>query len=296
MDVFLPRTLDEALETKAAHPHALPIAGGTDVMVELNFDRHRPDAILDVSRLPELLVWRHEDGHVFLGAGVTFTRIMRELAAFTPLTQASRTVGSPQIRNRATVGGNLGTASPAGDALPVLAAYDADIVLSSASRGTRTVPWHEFHVGVKKTSLRPDELILGARWRVVNGPGSFSKIGTRNAMVISVAGVCLVLDDGGRSVRLALGSVAPTIVRAADAEAFAARSLEDAGAWDDPDARLGPGAIDGFGALVADAIRPIDDVRGTAAYRRHACSVLARRALVWAMDDRRSAARGGPTA
>jgi CO/xanthine dehydrogenase FAD-binding subunit len=115
-------------------------------------------------------------------------------------------------------------------------------------------------------------------------------------MVISVAGVCLVLDEDGRSVRLALGSVAPTIVRAADAEAFAARALENAGAWDDPDARLEPEAVEAFGALTADAIRPIDDVRGTAAYRRHACSVLARRALVWAMDDRRSAARGGPTA
>src|SRR5437867_264881 len=156
MDVFLPRTLDEALEVKAAHPEALPIAGGTDVMVELNFDRHRPEGILDVSRLPELLEWRLEDGHVFLGAGVTYSRIMAELDAFVPLAQASRTVGSPQIRNRATVGGNLGTASPAGDALPVLAAYDADVELASAGGGRRALPWHAFHLGVKKTALRPD--------------------------------------------------------------------------------------------------------------------------------------------
>src|SRR5438093_13581406 len=169
MEVFLPRTLQEALEIKAAHPDALPIAGGTDVMVDLNFDRHRPEGILDVSRLPELLELRREDGHVFLGAGVTYARIMAELHAFVPLAQASRTVGSPQIRNRATVGGNLGTASPAGDAIPVLAVYDAEIVVGSTA-GTRSLPWNEFLVGVKRTALRPDELILGARWKVVRGP------------------------------------------------------------------------------------------------------------------------------
>jgi CO/xanthine dehydrogenase FAD-binding subunit len=293
MDVFLPRTLDEALEIKAAHPEALPIAGGTDVMVELNFDRQRPDAIVDVSRLPELRVWQRQDGHVFLGAGVTYSRIMAELHGFVPLAQASRTVGSPQIRNRATVGGNLGTASPAGDALPVLAAYDADIQLASAGGGRRSLPWHAFHVGVKKTALRPDELILGVRWKVLRGPGSFSKIGTRNAMVISLAGLCLVLDQEDRTVRVALGSVAPTILRAPDAEAFAAAALEHAGAWEDPAATLGPGELEGFGQLAAAAARPIDDVRGTAAYRRHACEVLARRALAWAMDDRR-ATNGGP--
>jgi CO/xanthine dehydrogenase FAD-binding subunit len=293
MDVYLPRTLDEALEIKAAHPEALPIAGGTDVMVELNFDRQRPDGIVDVSRLPELRVWQRQDGHVFLGAGVTYSRIMAELHAFVPLAQASRTVGSPQIRNRATVGGNLGTASPAGDALPVLAAYDADIALASARRGRRVLPWHAFHLGVKKTALRPDELILGARWKVLRGPGSFSKIGTRNAMVISLAGLCLAVDEEERVVRVALGSVAPTIVRASDAEVFAAAALDRAGAWEDPAATLGSDVLEEFGELAAAAARPIDDVRGTASYRRHACAVLARRALAWAMDDRR-ASNGGP--
>jgi CO/xanthine dehydrogenase FAD-binding subunit len=287
LDVFLPTTLDEALEIKAQHPQAMPIAGGTDVMVELNFDRHRPEAIVDISRLPELREWRRDDGSLFLGAGVTYTRIMRELPDFVPLAQASRTVGSPQIRNRATVGGNLGTASPAGDALPVLAAYEADIVLMSAGQGERALPWHEFHVGVKKTALRPDELILGARWKVVRGPGSFSKIGTRNAMVISVAGLCLLLDEDERSVRVALGSVAPTIVRAPEAEASAAAAMTQAGAWDDPQAPLPDLTLIEFGDRVAEATRPIDDVRGTAAYRRHACAVLARRALSWALDDRR---------
>jgi len=288
VDVFLSRTLEEALDVKTRHPEALPIAGGTDVMVELNFDRHRPEAIVDISRVPELQRWRKENGSVFLGAGVTYTRIMRELPEFAPWVQASRTVGSPQIRNRGTVGGNLGTASPAGDALPVLAAYDAEIVLGKAGGATRFLPWHEFMVGPKKNALHPDELILGARWENVRGPGSFSKIGTRNAMVISMAGLCLALDEGGRTVRVALGSVAPTIVRAPDAEALAARVLAEAGAWDDPAAAISDQAVEEFGELVASATRPIDDVRGTAAYRRHACRVLAMRALRWALDDRRS--------
>jgi CO/xanthine dehydrogenase FAD-binding subunit len=293
MDVLLPRTLDEALEMKAAHPEALPIAGGTDVMFHLNFDHYRPEAIVDVSRVDELLRWRREDGSFFLGAGVTYSRIMRELSEFVPLAQASRTVGSPQIRNRGTVGGNLGTASPAGDALPALAVYDAEIVLVRAGGGSRAIPWNEFLVGVKKTALAPGELILGARWKIIRGPGSFSKIGTRNAMVISVAGLCLAVDEAGRSLRVALGSVAPTVVRADAAEAFAARAMHQAGTWDDPLAPLAPEAGREFGRLVAEAARPIDDVRGSAAYRRHACAVLAGRALAWALDDRR-AARGGP--
>ena len=114
MEVFLPRTLEEALETKAEHPEAVPIAGGTDLMVELNFDRRRPEAMMDISRLGELQQWRREDGEVFLGSGVTYTRIMNELTDVPAWVQAARTVGSPQIRNRGTVGGNLGTASPAG--------------------------------------------------------------------------------------------------------------------------------------------------------------------------------------
>ena len=286
MDVFLPRSLEEALELKRDRPEALPIAGGTDVMVWLNFDQRRPEAIVELSHLPEQQMWWREDGQVFLGAGVTYARIMRELPEFTALAQASRTVGSPQIRNRATVGGNLGTASPAGDALPVLAAYDAEIELGRAGGETRSVPWPDFLVGVKKTSASPDELILGTRWKAVRGPGSFSKIGTRNAMVIAVANLCLVLDEDARAVRVALGSVAPTVVRAVHAERFAGQALDEAGAWDDPAATVPDSAFEEFGRLVGEAARPIDDVRGTATYRRHACSVLGKRALRWALDDR----------
>ena len=153
VDVYLPRTLAEALEIKAAHPEAIPIAGGTDVMVDLNFDRRRPASILDLTRAAELQTWRKDDGTITLGAGVPYTRIVRELSICRPLVEASRTVGSPQIRSRGTVGGNLGTASPAGDALPVLAAYDAEVVLASAERGERRLPWNAFLVGPKRTAL-----------------------------------------------------------------------------------------------------------------------------------------------
>ena len=290
MEVLLPRELDEALDLAAANPDAAPVAGGTDLMVDLNMDRARPELMMDVSRLPELGVWDREDGTVFLGAGVTYTRVMRELPDATALVQASRSVGSPQIRNRGTVGGNLGTASPAGDALPVLAALDAEVVLGAAGGRTRSLPWDAFLTGVKRNAREPGELILGARWRMPRGPGSFSKIGTRTAMVISVASLCLQLDEDRRSVRVALGSVGPTVIRATEAEAAAASSLERAGAWDEPATSIAPDELEAFADLVASAARPIDDVRGTAAYRRHACRVLARRALSWALADRRAEA------
>lgn len=287
MDVLLPHSLEEALAMKADRPEALPLAGGTDVMVELNFGRLRPPAIIDLTRVGELASWRQENGHVVLGAGVTYASIVREMPAFTPLVQASRSVGSPQIRNRGTVGGNLGTASPAGDALPVLAAYDADVVLRSRARGERSLPWNAFMTGPKKTALAPDELIIGARWPRRRGPGSFSKIGTRNAMVIAIAGLCLVIDEEGRRVSVALGSVGPTIIRATQAEEQMAAAMAAAGSWQDPSVTLPDQLIHEFGELVASAAKPLDDVRGTAAYRRHACRVLARRAITWALDERR---------
>jgi CO/xanthine dehydrogenase FAD-binding subunit len=286
MDVLLPRTLDEALDMKAAHPEAVPIAGGTDLMVELNFDRARPETMIDVSRLPELGGWRREDGQVFLGAGLTYTRALVELPEMRALAQASRSVGSPQIRNRGTIGGNLGTASPAGDALPVIAAHDGEVVLVAGGERRRTVPWNEFLVGPKRTALAPDELIVGARWAVTRGPQSFSKVGTRNAMVIAVASLCLVIDEDEQTVRVALGSVGPTVVRAREAEEFLADALARAGAWDDPTAQVPGSEVSSFAEQVAGAATPIDDVRGSATYRRHACRVLAARAVAWAATER----------
>lgn len=289
MEVFRPMSLREALELRAAHPEAVPIAGGTDLMVELNFGRRRPEAILDISRISELQSIRREDGRISLGAGVSYARIMRELPDQLVLRQASRTVGSPQIRSRGTVGGNLGTASPAGDALPPLAVYEADIVLASTA-GTRRLSWRDFLVGPKRNALNPDELIVAVEWNAPSGPGSFSKIGTRNAMVIAIAGLSLQLDERDRRVRVALGSVGPTILRADEAEEFGAGALEEAGVWSNHAATVPDSALVRFGDLTAAAAHPIDDVRGTAAYRRHACAVLARRALAWALEDRRAVA------
>src|ERR1700681_901058 len=168
---------------KAAHPDALPIAGGTDVMVEINFDRHRPPAFLDLTRVAELTEWGSEDGLLRIGAGVTYARIINELGDRLPgLAMASRTVGSPQIRNRGTVGGNLGSASPAGDAHPPLLAADAIVEMASV-RGVRVLPISDFFTGVKRNVLQPDELISAVIVRPAAGPQQFSKIGTRNAMV-----------------------------------------------------------------------------------------------------------------
>ena len=279
-----PDTLEEALAERAAHPEAVAIAGGTDLMVAVNFGRLRPPALLDLSRVDVLKEWRRANGRMSLGAGATFARIARELGELRPLAEASRSVGSPQIRNRATVGGNLGTASPAGDSLPVLAAYDAEVVVASSAR-ERRLPWNEFFIGPKRNALEPDELILGVEWNVVDGPGSFAKVGTRNAMVIAIAGICVQLDPPGRNVRVALGSVAPKVVRAPEAEALAAETI----AWDEPDRPLPAAAAAEFARLVAQAATPIDDVRGSAAYRRHAVEVLARRELEWVLDDWRTA-------
>src|SRR2546426_10356026 len=287
MQVLLPHSLDEALAIKAEHPEAVPLSGGTDLMVELNFGRVRPPAIVDLNRVAELRTWREENGNVFIGSGVTYTTIVGEMQAYGPLVQASRSVGSPQIRNRGTVGGNLGTASPAGDALPVLAAYDAEIVLRSRARGDRSLPWNLFLTGPKKTAIAPDELIIGSRWRRLGGPGSFSKIGTRNAMVIAVAGLCLVIDEDRRRVNVALGSVGPTIIRATAAEEKVAAAMATAGVWDDRSAPLADPWVEEVAELAAAAPQPLDDVRGTAAYRRQGCRVLARRAIGWALNERK---------
>ena len=285
MDVLRPSSLDEALELKAKRPEAVPIAGGTDLMVEWQAGRPRPPAVLDLSRLPELKRWGPDNGTLFLGAGVTYASIIREPAERELLAQASRTVGSPQIRARGTVGGNLATASPAGDTLPVLAAYEAEVLLGSAS-GSRWLPWDAFLVGPKRTAIHPAELILGTRWPLRRRLGSFSKVGTRNAMVIAVASLAMAIDEDAHEVRIALGSVGPTVLQAREAEAFARSVLDDAGAWDEPAAPIRGGATAELGALVAAAARPIDDVRGTATYRRHACAILGERAFGWLLGRR----------
>src|SRR6266487_6010613 len=198
MDFLQPASWADALSARAANPGATPLAGGTDVMVELNFDKHRPDALLDLTRVPELAEWAMDDGRVRLGAGVTYTRVIAELSSLLPgLAMAARTVGSPQIRNRGTVGGNLGAASPAGDSHPALLAAGAQVEVASA-RGSRVIPVADFFTGVKRNALAPDELIEAILITPPSGPQQFSKIGTRNAMVIAVAAFGLALHPAAR--------------------------------------------------------------------------------------------------
>jgi CO/xanthine dehydrogenase FAD-binding subunit len=284
VEFLQPSNWDEALAARSAVPGALPIAGGTDVMVELNFDARRPEALLDLTRIDELGRWARDNGRIRLGAGVTYTQVGTELGALLPgLALAARTVGSPQIRNRGTVGGNLGAASPAGDCHPPLLAAGAEVEVASL-RGTRMIPAEEFYTGVKRNALAPDELIAAIWIPAAAGPQQFSKIGTRNAMVIAVAAFSLAIDPQARTVGTGIGSAAPTPLRAAAAERFLADALADAGLWESRAEIPGPLA-EKFAALVRAAAAPIDDVRGTAAYRRHALAVLARRTLSWAWRD-----------
>jgi CO/xanthine dehydrogenase FAD-binding subunit len=286
VEFFQPDGWREALEIRAAHQNAVPIFGGTDVMVDLNFDRERPAVVLDLTRVPQIQEWGEEDGRLRVGAGVTYTRVIAELGDKLPgLAMASRTVGSPQIRNRGTVGGNLGTASPAGDALPPLYASDAEVELGSTG-GTRRVPVTEFITGPKKNSLRPDELIAAFHIPEAEGPQQFAKIGPRNAMVIAVCAFGLALHPEQRKVGTCLGSAAPTPVRAGEAEEFIEGVLEERDLWESR-AEIGETTLIRFGEMVEMAARPISDVRGTAAYRAHAVGVLARRTLKWAWDEYR---------
>jgi CO/xanthine dehydrogenase FAD-binding subunit len=256
MEVVTPRSLDDALRLKSEHPDAVPIQGGTDLMVALNFDRTRPEAILNLNEVAELRGWSRDNGTLRLGAGLTYTEAMALADDLPALAEASRTVGSPQIRNRGTIGGNLGTASPAGDALPPLLIEGAEVEVASV-RGSRCIPLDEFLLGVKRNALDPDELIVAALVEPCRQPQTFMKVGPRNAMVIAVCSLAVVADRGRGELRAAFGSSAPT-------------------------ARLVTAPVGergSFAPRVAEAASPIDDVRGTAVYRRHALRVLTERAL-----------------
>ncbi|MBO0827651.1 MAG: FAD binding domain-containing protein [Streptosporangiales bacterium] len=274
-----PANLDDALAARAEHPDAVAIAGGTDVMVEVNFGARRPPALLDLTRVPELREWGVDGKVVRLGAGVTYTRLVDEAARRLPgLATAARTVGSPQIRNRGTVGGNLGSASPAGDCHPPLLASGATVEARSV-RGTRCIPVAEFFAGPQRHVLAADELVTAVLVDAAPGPQQFAKVGTRNAMVIAVCAFAVALDPVRRRVGTGLGSAGPTPLTAPDAERLAAELP-----WDTR-APLPGGLARRFGERVAAAARPIDDLRGTAAYRRHALAVLARRTLGWAWEE-----------
>jgi CO/xanthine dehydrogenase FAD-binding subunit len=258
VEVLTPRSLDEALRQKSERPDARPIAGGTDVMVDLNFDRSRPEALLNLNEVPELRGWERENGTLRLGAGLTYAEAMEPpLAELLPaLAEASRTVGSPQIRNRGTIGGNLGTSSPAGDALPPLLVEAAEVELTSV-RGVRALPLQEFLLGPKQNALEPDELVAAVRVSLSGAPQTFMKVGPRNAMVIAVVSLAVLADREGGELRASFGSAGPV-------PGLVTAPLDE---------------HESFPEQVAAAASPIDDVRGTAAYRRHALRVLTARAL-----------------
>jgi len=259
VEVLTPQTLDEALAFKAERPEAVPIQGGTDLMVTLNFDRARPETILNLNEVIELRGWGRDNRTLRLGSGLTYAEAMGVgVAKVLPaLAEASRTVGSPQIRNRGTLGGNLGTASPAGDALPPLLVYEAEVVVASAERGIRVVPVARFLTGPKQNALFPDELIVAVRLEPREMRQTFMKVGPRNAMVIAVVSLCLAVDRDAGEIRVSYGSAGPK-------PGFVRVALAEAGE---------------LAETVARDASPIDDVRGTAAYRVHALKVLVGRAL-----------------
>jgi len=271
MTVFIPTSLSEATTLLAAHPTAQLITGGTDFMVEVNFNHRHPEIVITLRMVPEIQQWNIDktSGVVYIGASVPYAAMEHgELATALPaLAEAARTVGSPQIRAAGSIGGNLGTCSPAGDSLPVLAALNASVHLRSTD-SERTLAFSDFMIGPKRNAKKPDEVITGVSMPMTNGWQGYAKVGVRNAMVISIASVCLAVHDN--QVRVALGSVGPTIIRCTEAESWInSHDLK----------KIDKSVADEFGHRVSQESRPIDDHRSTAEYRRHAVGVLATRLL-----------------
>ena len=277
MSVLSPTSVDQLLDMLEADPQADLISGGTDFMVEVNLHGRRPETVISLRRVAELREWSYRPGRslVTIGAGLPYAEMEHgEIARLVPaLAQAARTVGSPQIRAAGTIGGNLGTCSPAGDILPVIAALDATIHVISA-QGMRDVSWNDFMLGVKRNALQPGEIVHSVSMPVVDGWQGYAKVGTRNAMVISTASACLVRDADEGLVTIALGAVGPTVIRCFEAERWLATTagLRRGGSLSDDIAG-------DFGRRVAHEAKPIDDHRSTAEYRRHAVGVLATRLL-----------------
>ena len=284
MGVTIAKSVNEACAVLAENPATTVLAGGTDLMVQANRGMKSMDSVLDLSRIPELKEWTLEDSEIVLGAGISYTDLAEpQIATVVPaLAQAARTVGSPQIRNAGTLGGNLATASPAGDTIPVLVAMDAVLQLKSSS-GNREVAITDFITGVKTNALQAGEIIQSITMPVFQGPQEFLKVGTRNAMVISVVSLALVTDYLGKKLRVGVGSVSPVPFRATAAEEFISQEFD----WE-TNSSLSEEVIKEFSDMVADSTKPIDDHRGTADYRKHAVGVLAKRALERVCEGKRS--------
>ncbi len=274
-DLLMPQTLLEALDMLADAPQAVPLSGGTNLIPDMRSGRHRPPVLVNVAALDELRGIRRENGHIVVGGGTTIAQLLRDplvAAHGALLREAAAVLASPLVRNRATLAGNLVDGSPAADSAPPLLALDAEVELSSRA-GTRWLPLDDFLLGVRRTARRPDELLTAVRW-AVPAPGSraaFYKIGLRKADAISVISVAVLLeqDTDGRcsKARIALGSVAPRVIRAREAEdALTGHPLTEE-------------LIAQAARLAAGAARPIDDVRASAAYRKQVTESLVRRML-----------------
>ena len=276
MTVAIPLTIREALDALRTTPDARLIQGGTDMMVEVNFNHLKPHNVIALRRVQELRAWKkNANGTVTIGAGVPYQEMETgELKRLLPaLAEAARTVGSPQIRAAGTLGGNLGTCSPAGDGLPVLFALDAVVHLRSVE-ASRDLSIHEFMLGVKRNARASNEIITSVTVPLLDGWQGYAKVGVRNAMVISVASSCLAIDKQTNSVRIALGAVGPTIIRCRDAELWLSEQFDFS-----TTSKIDTAVAKEFGRRVALESKPIDDHRSTAEYRRHAVGVLAQRLI-----------------
>ncbi|MGB8648528.1 MAG: FAD binding domain-containing protein [Anaerolineae bacterium] len=278
-----PRTVDETVQLLAQYgANARIINGGTDLLIELERKIRAPQAVIDISRLPNMDYIREDGDYVRIGPGVTHNQavassLLRELAY--PLVCACWQVGAPQIRNRGTIAGNIITASPANDTITPLWAMGAEVKLKSARR-ERVVPFSDFFKGVRKTSMEPDEMLVEIAFQKMSykDRGTFIKLGLRRAQAISVVNTAVVLefeDDEISNAWITLGSVAPTIVNAIDAEQYLV------GQW------LSDAVIEEAAEMATHSAKPIDDVRGPAEYRRDMVRVLVARALRQIRDNER---------
>src|SRR5215469_17133842 len=270
-----PDSLEEALELlQQLNGQARLVAGGTDVLVELQRSVKPTRTLIDISAIHDLKYIRHEGGHLYFGALTTHNDVVASTTCVKhalPLAQACWEVGAPQIRARATLAGNLVTASPANDTITPLVALDAEVVLVS-TEGERIVPLRDFYSGVRRTLLKPDELLREIRVPAMTGNqrGLFLKLGLRRAQAISVINVALVLTFTGEQIsdaRITLGSLAPTIVHASSAEAYLKEKTLDAAVCDEA------------GRLANEDVAPIDDIRGSAKYRRATLAALVTQGL-----------------
>ncbi|MFE9258219.1 FAD binding domain-containing protein [Streptomyces sp. NPDC006879] len=282
--VTLPTSIEEAVAALTAMPAAVPVAGGTDLMAAVNAGLLRPAGLVGLGRISEIRGWQYLDGHALLGAGLTHARMGRpDFAALIPaLAAAARAAGPPQIRNAGTLGGNIATAAPAGDSLPVLAALEAALVIAGPGGGEREIPVSHLLAG--REMLHPGELITFVRVPLLHAPQVFLKATGRTGPGRATASVALVLDPARRGVRCAVGAVAPMPLRPLEAEQWVASLID----WD-ADRALSPDALHAFGEYVAaacvpDPAPPADGqepppVPPAIVHLRRTVAVLARRAL-----------------